>query len=506
MAKENKKKFFKGIHIADVLTYIFLGFGLLLMFGIFWLFKTFPNVHLDELLYQMVAPIQGTNSDMIKDFILTALLPAAGGLLVGIVILSFIRKATIKRVFRTLYTILAAVMIAFSSSMAWNRLDVNAFMTANTKENRLFIEDNYVDPTDVDITFPEQKRNLLFIYLESMENTFTSKENGGAFDEDLIPEITAMAQEGENFNGNAGTLNGANALTGSTWTVGSMFSSSSGLPLKIALTDHNDMSTQSQFFATTKTMGDILWENGYSNTLLVGSDAEFGGRKLYYSTHGDYEIIDHPSMQKAHKLPSDDYVAWWGFEDKYLYQFAQEKLTELSQSEQPFNLTMLTVDTHFEDGYKCSLCGNEHPDDQYADVYSCASRQLGAFIEWCKQQPWYENTTIVITGDHPTMDADFCEDVDPNYQRKVVSMVLNSPTVNQVPETYREYSTFDLFPTTLAALGADIPGNRLGLGTDLYSGAETLTELYGVKEENLKLMAHSAFMTKRANLSEPEQN
>ena len=23
----------------------------------------------------------------------------------------------------------------------------------------------------------------------------------------------------------------------------------------------------------------------------------------------------------------------------------------------------------------------------------------------------YENTTIVISGDHPTMDSDFCEDV-----------------------------------------------------------------------------------------------
>lgn len=504
MVKKAVKTTYKVMfHLVNILVAIFFAFGLLFMFGIFWLFKTFPNVNLDELIFQITAPIEGTNTEMINDFLLTALLPAAAIFLIGMFILHFLKKG--KRVCRTVFTVASAAMIAFSSSMAWNRLDVKAYMKVNSSENVKFIEENYADPVNVDITFPEQKRNLLFIYLESTEITFASKDVGGAFDENLIPEITQLSLENENFSGGHTVLNGANALSGSTWTIGSMFSSSSGLPLKVALSDHNAMSTQTQFFATTKTMGDILLENGYSNHLLIGSDASFGGRKLYYETHGDFDIQDLYTQQQAHKLPSDDYQVWWGYEDLYLYQFAQEKLTELGNSDQPFNMTMLTVDTHFEDGYKCALCGNEHPDNQYADVYSCASKQLSAFIEWCKQQPWYANTTIVITGDHPTMDGDFCKDIDPDYQRKVVTMILNSPTVNQMPESYREYSTFDLFPTTLSALGVEIPGNRLGLGTDLYSDAETLTELCGVEEENKKLMANSEFMRKRANLSEPNE-
>ena len=44
----------------------------------------------------------------------------------------------------------------------------------------------------------------------------------------------------------------------------------------------------------------------------------------------------------------------------------------------------------------------------------------------------------------------------------------------------------DLFPSTLASMGAKIEGERLGLGTNLFSEKETLVGKYGleyVKEE-----------------------
>ena len=53
------------------------------------------------------------------------------------------------------------------------------------------------------------------------------------------------------------------------------------------------------------------------------------------------------------------------------------------------------------------LCQDEHPGNQYANVMSCASRQVVDFVNWLKAQPFYENTTIVIVGDHLTMDSDF---------------------------------------------------------------------------------------------------
>jgi phosphoglycerol transferase len=131
---------------------------------------------------------------------------------------------------------------------------------------------------------------------------------------------------------------------------------------------------------------------------------------------------------------------------------------------------------------------------------ACSSRQISTFINWCKKQPWYDNTTIVITGDHPTMDVDFCENVSPDYTRKVYTCYMNSAVEPMLPDERRLYSTLDDFPTTLAAMGAYIEGDRLGLGTNLFSSKKTLTEELGVSEETIELSRKSKFMESKSGV------
>lgn len=50
-------------------------------------------------------------------------------------------------------------------------------------------------PLEVKITFPDKKKNLIYIYLESMEMTYSDIENGGGFTYNLIPELTKLAEE-----------------------------------------------------------------------------------------------------------------------------------------------------------------------------------------------------------------------------------------------------------------------------------------------------------------------
>ena len=54
-----------------------------------------------------------------------------------------------------------------SVSYAWDNLDVGTYV-ADQGVYSTFIDDNYIDPRDTEITFPEQKRNLIYIFLESM--------------------------------------------------------------------------------------------------------------------------------------------------------------------------------------------------------------------------------------------------------------------------------------------------------------------------------------------------
>lgn len=291
-------------------------------------------------------------------------------------------------------------------------------------------------------------------------------------------------------------------MPGTTWTMGAMFAQTSGLPLKISISA-NEMDTQDNFFPGITTIGDILSDAGYSQTLLLGSNATFGGRKLYFSEHGNYDIIDYNYAMEQGWLSTEEYPVWWGYDDQKLFEFAKNRLGELATQNEPFNLTMLTVDTHFEDGYVCDKCDDRFGNNQYANVMACSSKQVAEFVEWVQQQDFYENTTIVISGDHPTMDSDFCEDVDESYTRKVYTAYINGGKSEL--SNARNYTTMDAFPTTLAAIGVEIEGNRLGLGTNLFSSEQTLTERFGIEKEEKELNKQSELMTQLADIDESSE-
>ena len=462
------------------------------------MFATWANLSMDELVYHLKAPLEGTNTDMIKTYCLQSIVPTVIILLLSVFLLY--RKSKKKNIISLGYALAAIGILVTTVGVTWSKLDVSGYMKGQNTYST-FIDKNYVDPASVKITFPEQKRNLIYIFLESMEMTYADKKNGGAFEKNTIPELTKLAEENEDFSENNKKLNGGISLSGTGWTMGAMFGQTSGLPLSISI-DRNAMSSQDSFFPGVTTLGDILKQEGYSQTLLIGSDATFGGRRLYFEDHGSYEIEDYNYALENNKIP-EGYKVWWGYEDQKLFGFAKEKLQELSQKDEPFNLTMLTVDTHFEDGYVCDFCDDEFGDNQYANVMACSSRQVAEFVKWIQQQDFYENTTIVISGDHPTMDSDFCEDIDDNYERKVYTTYINADV--SAGDERREFSTFDAFPTTLAALGVKIEGNRLGLGTNLFSDEQTLTEIYGVEKENLELSRNSKFLEDLESVDEDSE-
>ena len=479
--------------VGEILTVFIAGLSVLLALSVRWMFATWTNLSMDELVYHLTAPLDGTNTDMIWDYVRVCAVPTILVIFFLILILIAWRKKEKVHLFRGIINLVALVGVIVMLGYTWTELGVGDYLKDQNTESK-FIEDEYVDPTDVEVVFPEQKRNLIYIFLESMETTYSDVDDGGAFDENVIPELTEIAQTNEDFSGADPKLNGGYSLAGTTWTMGAMFAQTSGLPLNISISA-NDMDTQDSFFPGVTTLGDILSDAGYTQTLLIGSEAQFGGRKLYFQEHGNYEMEDYSYAIENGLIPSD-YKVWWGYEDQKLFEFAKEKLLQLSQGDEPFNLTMLTVDTHFEDGYVCEQCPTEY-DTQYSNVMACSSRQVGEFLKWIQQQDFYENTTIVISGDHPTMDSDYCAEIDQegNYDRRVFTAYINAAVYAQ-DQQERTYSTFDNFPTTLAALGVQIDGDRLGLGTNLFSGTKTLLEEFGNSKVNAELKKKSEFIEK----------
>ena len=464
-----------------------------------WVLDTWGLLSIDEIIFHLKVPLDGTNSDVVLDGINACVPLAVLVLFLSIFLIIGLRNKHGKCM---IALFLVAVIACGSAGRAayevYDELDVKEYLVSQKKESH-FIEQNYVDPRTTKITFPEQKRNLIYIYLESMESTFASKGDGGGLDFNCILELTTLAEENTNFS-DSDKLGGGYPAYGGTWTMAGIFSQTSGIPIKNSeQTDdvNATLAEQSSFSSQARNLEDILADEGYNQCFMIGSDATFGGRRAYFESHGkgQTEICDYNTAKENGQIPEDYYV-WWGYEDQKLFANAQEKLTELSSKDEPFNFTMLTVDTHFEDGYVCEQCQNEFGDNQYANVMACSSRQVDVFVKWIQQQPFYENTTIVISGDHLTMDSDFCNDVSEDYERSVYNVFINLPEGldTSFEKTHsREFATLDMFPTTLAAMGVTIEGDRLALGVNLFSDEQTLTEQYGRKGLDKELMKKSKF-------------
>ena len=59
------------------------------------------------------------------------------------------------------------------------KLNFFGYVLKELKGNTTFYEEHYISPKDVTFTFPEHKKNLIFIYLESTEAEISSHAKEG---------------------------------------------------------------------------------------------------------------------------------------------------------------------------------------------------------------------------------------------------------------------------------------------------------------------------------------
>lgn len=475
-----------------VKTLLVLGFisGLVFVFFSTWYVEFFGKVTPEQLLFNLKAPLKGTEFGMTEEILKS---PVLNIVICTIPFLIFINwkynvflinknneKKTIlnKKRVRIISILLSIVTLVGGASFGINKLQLQKIAKAYLSSST-YLADNYVNPRDVRMTFPNKKRNLIHIYLESVENSYLDKDLGGYMDVNLMPELTELYKEGLSFS-NTDKFGGPHTTYASEWSVAAMINMDMGLPLKIPM-GRNSYGKDGSFLPGAVGIGDILHAQGYNQTIMFGADADFGGLTTYFTSHGKFNIFDYKAAKKKGLIPKDYYV-WWGFEDDKLYEYAKNEITRLSKEDKPFNFTMETADTHFPDGYLSEKAEKKH-DSQYANVISYSTKETVDFVKWIQKQPFYENTTIVITGDHPSMDKKFFNDFDPNYERTIVNLILNAPVTTDNVKN-RQFAPFDMFPTILSTLGVEIDGDRLGLGTNLYSNKKTIIEEHGIDTVN----------------------
>ncbi len=482
MEPNNKKNIKKNIKNIIIVIAFFLSF--LVFFSAKWYVDMFGTVGFRAIIFTLLSPMKGTAGGIINDWFLKGLLPA--GIFTAILsIIYFIKIKYIKKAIKDVVCVLLCISLWLHGITV---AEIPLYLNGTVSKTDIY-DNEYVVPNQTKITFPEEKQNLIYILLESMETTYLSEAKGGGLKENVIPELYSLADKNTNFSHNNG-VGGWSFVTDTSWTTAAIIAQTSGVPLTLPITN-TVPEENSNLLPKITTINDILHQNGYNQTVMFGSRGDYGGRKKYFSQHGVDKVLDYETAQLDGIIPGD-YFVWWGMEDARLIEYAKDEILSLSKSDKPFCFTMLTADTHHIAGYKCHKCEDTY-DSQYKNVIRCSSKQISEFVEWIQAQPFYENTTIVVIGDHLSMDEQFFEqNMQEDYVRRVYNCFIN-PRTEAVNSKNRVFTPMDIFPTTLAAIGCEIEGDRLGIGTNLFSTKKTLAEKITLEELNNEINKNSNY-------------
>lgn len=469
----------------------------------------FGEMNLDQILFILFGNNKGANVDIVWDFISTLAYDVLIVTVLFVVIIfaldvlkhyefqlnyKFFKLNNKKKIefsfgYRHVFILVSIILV--SLTMYYDKKYSVVAYFKHQKNVGSFYEDYYINPSEIEVKFPEVKKNLIYIVVESLNTNFSSMMIDNK-EVNLIPNLESIVNDNVGFTMDSG-LSGHINTRGTTWTMGGLVAQTSGVPLSGPM-EGNSYGIDGKFLPGLISIGNILKDNGYDNYFSIGSLAEFAGRDTFFKTHGEYEIFDLESWKEESRIP-DDYHVFWGMEDRKLLEFSKDKLLEISKKGKPFNFTLLTVDTHFMDGYVDEYCELPYT-SQYANAIQCSDTILSSFVDWVQEQEFYENTTIVLVADHTTMNTEFIKKSLIKENRLYNAFINLDFTVEDSILMNREFTTMDLFPTTLAALNVDVSGERLGLGTNMFSGKPSLLEELGYNALDEGLSMRSNFYNK----------
>lgn len=136
----------------------------------------------------------------------------------------------------------------------------------------------------------------------------------------------------------------------------------------------------------------LFKEKGYDTPFFYGGEPEFANIKSYL-LHGGFD----PIVGKD-DFASSDMNSKWGAHDGVVMK---RVLEDLNKSIKPFFATWLTLSSHepFETP-EPEVFKRKDNTSKFLHSLHYTDQVINDFIDQCRQQPWWANTVIVITGDH----------------------------------------------------------------------------------------------------------
>lgn len=349
-----------------------------------------------------------------------------------------------------------------------------SFFTAQLLHNiMLYLEKtDLYDNMSLPITPPDSanKKNLVLIIAESLENTYTDEK---LFGENLLSGISSETKFGQYYQ-IAGTDNTASATTGFLC----------GIPSTPKLSEFIRGSVSSSF-SKSVCISDILHQYGYDNYFYTSDALPFANKNSFLRRHHFDEI---KGAEELFRTPQDaGHSQFNGVSDARLFEAAYEKLLSL-KNDRPFFMIILTLNMHDPDGFIEKGCKTEHTDkkDVFIDIVKCSADQIATFVDKARKLP-LKDTVFIITGDHLARPNPVFSTLKKSNDRTVFNALVNA---DPPPVGKRPFLAWDMGASILSLLGFGDDA-KIGLGVSLYSSEPNLLEKSGAEKLNKEPMKNS---------------
>jgi phosphoglycerol transferase len=411
-----------------------------------WIGRTFGEPSIDQILYHLHYS-DGAAIQMGEIFIMTFVTEVLVFPLAFAVLAAFVHGRLTGHFAgwgRHVVRMAPPLAIAAGLGMLLLQFSVFSYAAAHFEPDRF--AERYVDPRTVRLE-AGQRRNLILIYVESLEETYSDR---AIFGRDLLEPLHGLG--GQRF-GDYGPAPGTN------WTIAAMVATQCGVPLKVySEYDVKRRDGERVFLPGATCLGDLLQARGYRNVFMGGAPLSFAGKGSFLRDHGYTEVYGRDEWEKSGIKPEE--LNEWGLYDGALLARARVRLEELHASGQPFNLTLLTLNMHNPHGFLSNFCRSRGARD-FEGIVACTSGQLAEFVQFVKAKGYLKDTTVVVLGDHLAMPNPVYDKLQKAGTRRIFNLALAEPPLAL---RQQELLPFDFFPSLVELAGVRVPGRRLGLG------------------------------------------
>lgn len=308
-------------------------------------------------------------------------------------------------------------------------------------------------------------KNLIIIQLESFQNFLLGLKLDG---QEITPNLNMLMKDSLYFP-NFYQMVGQGNTSDAEFVVNTSFY----IPPRGA-------ATMSYVNKVLPSLPRLLGDNGYQTATFHTNVVEFWNRGELYDSLGFDHYYDRSFF-------GEDDVFFFGASDDTLYSKTAEKLKEMDQDEKPFYAQVISMSAHhpftipaekyrmkLPERYEGTFVGDYIRSQNYADD------ALGHFIEELKASGVWDNSIIMIYGDHMGLPIYSLDNDDKELMREIYGHdysyadMLNIPLIihadeDVAPQTFEQVGgEVDIMPTAAGLLGISLD-NNLVFGQDLLS-------------------------------------